>query len=198
VPVFALLDGAAGAVPAFELEELDLPELDAPAVELPTPSSCAVWESSLPVTFRFFDCWNDLSASCVFWPMTPSIGPGSNPLSFKASWTCFTLPCPDIWLPLRRCIMLLSVLPEFMPEESLPDLPIEPCWLSSELLLLVVPELVPGLLLPADHAGAMPTQVAANKIADSDRYFLFIVTPFPPIFHGIFASIFRLRPPSHF
>ncbi len=81
------------------------------------------------------------------------------------------------------------MLPEFVLEESL-LVPIEPGWLWSELLLLFVPELVPELL-PADHAGATPTQVPANKIADNERYFLFIPTPFVPFTWDVFDSISR-------
>ncbi len=61
--------------------------------------------------------------------------------------------------------MLLSVeLPEFVLEELL-DVPIDD----------PVSELVPAL--PADHAGVMLRHVPANKIADNDRYFLFIRKP---------------------
>lgn len=109
--------------------------------------------------------------------MTPSIGPGSNPLSFNASWTCFTLPWRAM-PPLRRRIVPLLVLlplsvalPESVLEEPL-DNRIEPGWLWSELL---------KLLLPADHAGAMPTKVPASKTADNDKCFRFIFAPFHSI-----------------
>ncbi len=52
VPVFMLLVGAPADEPILELEG----ELEVPEVEVPTPSCCAVSESSLPVTLMFLDC----------------------------------------------------------------------------------------------------------------------------------------------
>src|ERR1044071_7065140 len=61
--------------------ELDLPVPieDEPADELLlcTPSFSAVSEFNVPVAERLLALWNDFSASLVFAPMRPSIGPGS-------------------------------------------------------------------------------------------------------------------------
>jgi hypothetical protein len=55
-----------------------------------TPSALAVFSSMRPVAVRLLDFWNSRKAPCVFGPITPSSGPGSMPLLFKAAWTCFT------------------------------------------------------------------------------------------------------------
>ena len=83
-------DGAEGwlaeAVVAGWLAEAEADELLEAEPSIPaicTPAACA---------------WS--MAACVFGPLTPSIGPGSKPLSFSACCSCRTDSSPWAWLPL--------------------------------------------------------------------------------------------------
>ena len=74
-----------------------------------TPKALAVLLSIRPVACRLLDFWNSRSALCVFGPMTPSSGPGSIPLLFKAACTCFTFSF-DLLCPALRCPAAPSLL----------------------------------------------------------------------------------------
>lgn len=62
-----------------------------------TPSAAAVWLSSCPDSPSCCRLWNFFSATSVFGPICPSIGPGLKPLSFSAccAWLTLGSPCDD-------------------------------------------------------------------------------------------------------
>jgi hypothetical protein len=76
-------------------DELPMPE-DVPEDEEPmpvpasTPRALTVLSSSRPVAERLLDFWNSRRACCVLGPSTPSSGPGSMPLLFRAACTALT------------------------------------------------------------------------------------------------------------
>ena len=135
-------------------EEPDMPE------ELAlTPNCWAVSESTLPVAFRLFDFWNERRAFCVFWPITPSIGPGSKPLSFNASCICLTLPCPAALLP-----VLLRLIDDERPDcmSLLLDEPLD--WPMEEL-----PVFWSVMLLPDEPVPVGPLLDELEPVAEDDE-----------------------------
>lgn len=72
--------------------------------------------------------------------MTPSIGPGSWPLSFNAVWTCFTLSLPP------------PLLFPFMSEEPM-----------SELVLFVLFDFAESLLFEASDAVPLDVPISAAQ-----------------------------------
>jgi hypothetical protein len=97
-------------LPIPELPEGELPmpeELPIPELLTSTPSALAVLSSMRPVAGRLLDFWNSRNACWVFGPRTPSSGPGSIPLLFRADWTSFTLSFDMRELVARRVGVLL-------------------------------------------------------------------------------------------
>jgi hypothetical protein len=77
--------------------ELDAVAADAPATEArPGMSALACLALSI--------------AACVLGPITPSTGPGSKPLSFRACWSCFTDSSPFAMLALESLFAELGWL----------------------------------------------------------------------------------------